>query len=38
MAERVVEVERLRREFAGRPRRSEPVVALDGCASSATAG
>jgi ABC-2 type transport system permease protein len=29
MAEPVVEVERLRRVFAGRPRRSEPVVALD---------
>src|SRR5215218_3787594 len=38
MAEPVVEAERLRREFAGRPRRSEPVVALDGLSLSVAAG
>jgi ABC-type branched-subunit amino acid transport system ATPase component len=38
MAAPVVEVERLRREFAGRPRRSEPVVALDGLSLSVAAG
>jgi ABC-2 type transport system ATP-binding protein len=38
MAEPVVEVERLRRVFAGRPRRSEPVVALDGLSLTVAAG
>src|SRR5215216_1804193 len=38
MAEPVVEVERLRRVFAGRPRRSEPVVALDGLSLTVGAG